>query len=125
MLDGTTAFASFSVDDRARAKAFYGDTLGLEVREDDNPHLLWVRADGAETLVYAKEGHEPASFTVLNFAVRDIDAAVDDLAGRGVTFERYEGSGMATDDKGVMRGDDAQLAWFKDPAGNTLSLVQT
>jgi uncharacterized protein YqgV (UPF0045/DUF77 family)/predicted enzyme related to lactoylglutathione lyase len=120
------AFAGFSVDDIASARAFYADTLGLEVSEANG--MLTLRlAGGGRVLIYPKEDHEPASFTVLNLPVEDIDDAVDALAARGVGFERYEG--MPHDEKGIVRppgpGDGPPIAWFKDPAGNILSVLQT
>ncbi|MBA2764523.1 MAG: VOC family protein, partial [Thermoleophilaceae bacterium] len=115
MFGQTKAFSGFSVDDVERAKEFYGETLGLEVGVENGLLRLKV-AGGGEVLAYPKgEDHEPASFTILNFPVDDIDAAVGGLIARGVEFERYEG--FPQDDKGVMRGHGPDIAWFKDPAG--------
>ncbi len=121
MFGDTKAFSGFSVDDVERAKAFYGETLGLEVTEENG--LLGLKlAGGGEVLAYPKgEDHEPASFTILNFPVADVDAAVEALVARGVEFERYEG--FDQDEKGVMRGHGPDIAWFKDPAGNVLSVL--
>jgi catechol 2,3-dioxygenase-like lactoylglutathione lyase family enzyme len=119
------AFSGFSVDDLAKARTFYAETLGLRVEHDGVGMRLHLPGGGT-VFVYPKPDHQPASFTILNFAVEDIDAAVDELTGRGVQFERYDGDAK-TDDKGVMRGRAANLgpdiAWFKDPAGNFLSVL--
>lgn len=121
MLGSSKAFSGFAVDDPERAKAFYGDTLGLEVTEEYG--LLFLRLAGDKTvLIYPKPDHTPATFTILNFPVDDIEKAVDDLAARGVTFERYEG--MPVDERGIMREGGPYIAWFKDPAGNVLSVLQ-
>ncbi|MFD5782145.1 VOC family protein [Streptomyces sp. NPDC126933] len=121
MFDNSKAFSGFAVDDIEKAHRFYGETLGLDVSEDHG--MLRLRlGGGASVLVYPKPAHTPASFTVLNFPVDDIDAAVDELAQRGVRFERYPG--MDTDDKGVFRAGGPYIAWFTDPAGNTLSVLQ-
>ena len=123
MLRDSKAFSGFSVDDLDSARAFYGDVLGLDVEQADEMPILRVRFGGdRHVIVYAKPDHQAATFTVLNFPVADIDAAVDGLAGRGVAFERYDGFGQ--DEKGVMRGRGPLIAWFKDPAGNVLSVVQ-
>jgi len=124
MLAETKSFSGFAVDDIGAARRFYGETLGLEVRVLDEEHgLITIKtASGDEVFVYAKPDHAPANFTLLNFEVDDIDAAVDGLAGRGVSFERYEG--FDHDEKGIARGPGPQIAWFKDPAGNTLSVLQ-
>jgi catechol 2,3-dioxygenase-like lactoylglutathione lyase family enzyme len=119
MFEHTRAFSGFSVDDIPRARQFYGDTLGLRVSEDHGMLTLHIAGD-RDTLIYPKEDHTPATFTILNFPVDDIDAAVDQLAARGVSFERYDG----VDDKGVMREIGPPIAWFKDPAGNILSVIQ-
>jgi predicted enzyme related to lactoylglutathione lyase len=126
MFENTKAFSGFSVDDTARAKEFYGETLGLKISEGPEPGLLVLHIAGdRDTIVYPKEDHQPASFTILNFPVGDIEEAVDELRERGVEFERYEGTGMETDEKGVFRGGGPLIAWFKDPAGNVLSVIQT
>ena len=121
MFGTTTAFSSVAVDDLTAARQFYGQTLGLKVSEAPGP--LWLHIDGSQdVLVYPKPDHTPASFTVLNFSVDDIDRAVDDLTARGVRMERYEG--LETDDRGIHRGDGRSVAWFTDSAGNVLSVVQ-
>ena len=121
---GQNAFSGFSVDDTAKAKEFYGQTLGLEVSELPNFGLLQITiANGGNVLLYPKENHEPASFTVLNFSVDDVDEAVDELTAHGVQFERYEGD-LSTDEKGIARGSGPTIAWFKDPAGNILSVLE-
>jgi catechol 2,3-dioxygenase-like lactoylglutathione lyase family enzyme len=119
----TKAFSGFSVDDLDTARAFYADTLGLEVSR--SAEGLWIRVPGdSGVFVYPKgDAHEPASFTILNFPVADVAATVAELVGCGVTFERYEGTPMQTDDDGVFRGGGPEIAWFKDPAGNVLSVV--
>ena len=123
MFESTKAFSGFSVDDVAKAQQFYGETLGLRVSEGDG--LLWLHVAGdRDVLVYPKPNHSPASFTILNFPVDDVDAAVDALAERGVSFERYEGTELETDEKGIFRGGGPTIAWFKDPAGNVLSVIE-
>jgi predicted enzyme related to lactoylglutathione lyase len=123
MFENTKAFSGFAVDDLANAKRFYGETLGLRVSEANGILTLHIAGD-RDTIVYPKPGHTPASFTILNFPVADIEAAVDGLAERGVQFEHYEGSPMETDEKGIFRGGGPLIAWFKDPAGNTLSVIR-
>jgi catechol 2,3-dioxygenase-like lactoylglutathione lyase family enzyme len=122
----TGAFSSFSVDNIKSAKEFYGKTLGVDITENDEGLELNIE-DSGSVFIYPKEDHEPATFTVLNFAVDDIDAAVDELTNRGVTFESYEGE-LETDEKGIFRGADngagPNIAWFKDPAGNYLSVIE-
>jgi predicted enzyme related to lactoylglutathione lyase len=114
------AFSGFSVDDLGRAQRFYGQTLGLNV--EDNGMGLTVRLPGGgRVFIYAKPDHQPATFTILNFEVDDVDSAVTDLSGRGVTFERYPS--IPADDKGISRGTGPDIAWFKDPAGNILSVL--
>ena len=126
MLEHSKAFPSFSVDDLKRAKDFYGNVLGLEVKE--SPQGLDLHTDGgADVFVYPKPNHSPATFTVLNFAVDDVDKAVDDLKKRGVRFEKYDLPQMKTDEKGIARSEDGRgpaMAWFKDPAGNILSVLE-
>ena len=121
MFENTKAFSGFSVDDVARAQQFFGETLGLKVTEANGLLTLHIAGD-RPTIVYPKPDHIPAAFTILNFPVDDIDAAVDALAQRGVEFERYDG--MEQDEKGVMRAGGPYIAWFKDPAGNILSVLQ-
>jgi catechol 2,3-dioxygenase-like lactoylglutathione lyase family enzyme len=123
MFKDTKAFSGFSVDDLGRAREFYGETLGLEVAAQGDEFLTLHIAGDRDILVYPKADHEPASFTILNFPVDDVEAAVDALAERGVSFERYEGTEIETDEKGVFRGGGPLIAWFKDPAGNVLSVI--
>lgn len=118
----TRAFSGFAVPDIAAAKEFYGGVLGVEVKEEMGGLSLAV-GGGQQVFVYPKDDHQPAVFTILNFPVDDIDKAVDELAGRGVTFECYDG--FEQDDKGIARADDGPaIAWFTDPAGNILSVLQ-
>jgi predicted enzyme related to lactoylglutathione lyase len=125
MFKDTKVFNSFSVKDLAEARQFYGETLGLNVSV--LPMGLSIQLSGGGKLfIYAKPNHEPATFTVLNFQVDDIDAAVDQLGGLGITFEQYDGE-MKTDEKGIVRSTGSggpTIAWFKDPAGNILSVLQ-
>ena len=123
MLKNSKAFSGFSVDDVPKARRFYGETLGLET-EEENGLLFLHLAGGHNVLVYPKPDHEPASFTVLNFPVDDIEATVDELFDRGIEFERYHGTEVETDEKGIFRGGGPLIAWFKDPAGNVLSVLQ-
>ena len=124
MFKDTHAFSGFSVDDMERAKKFYSQTLGLEMEEADGMMHLKI-AGGNPLFVYSKPDHTPASYTILNFPVDDIDKAVEELSVKGVEFERYEDM---TDEKGIARGLSQQrgpdIAWFKDPAGNILSVLQ-
>ena len=121
MLGKTKAFSGFSVDDLEKARQFYGDMLGIETSEQYGLMTLHL-AGGRDTLVYPKPGHTPAAYTILNFEVDDIDQAVDGLAARGVRFEHYEGLGQ--DEKGINRAGGPYIAWFKDPAGNILAVLQ-
>ena len=123
MLTGTSAFSGFSADDIDKARAFYGETLGLDVTEEHG--MLTLNFPGGHTvLIYPKDDHRPATFTVLNFEVDDVDEAVDRLSDAGITFERYaEMTGQ--DERGILRGSGPPIAWFKDPAGNILSVIQT
>jgi catechol 2,3-dioxygenase-like lactoylglutathione lyase family enzyme len=121
MFRDSHAFSGFSSNDIQKAREFYAQVLGLEVTEE-NGILTLALAGGGRVVIYPKEGHEPASFTVLNFPVEDIDLAVDALAEAGIQFERYEG--LQQDERGIMREDGPPIAWFKDPAGNILSVLQ-
>jgi predicted enzyme related to lactoylglutathione lyase len=121
MFTETKAFSGFAVPDIVAAKAFYGDMLGINVSEDHGLLTLHLAGD-RPTLVYPKPDHVPASYTILNFPVDDIDAAVDELVARGVETLRYEG--MEQDDRGIMRAGGPYIAWFTDPAGNVLSVLQ-
>jgi predicted enzyme related to lactoylglutathione lyase len=124
MFRDTHAFSGFSVNDVHKAKQFYGQTLGLEVAEvPQMQNLLELRlAGGAKVLIYPKPDHRPATFTILNFPVDNVEKAVDELGKRGVRFERYDGE-IKTDEKGIFRGGGPLIAWFKDPAGNILSVL--
>jgi predicted enzyme related to lactoylglutathione lyase len=124
MLANSKAFSGFAVDDLQKAQHFYGETLGLNIEQldEENGLLSLHHPDDRDTLVYLSPGMTPPSYTILNFQVEDIDQAVDDLAARGVSFEHYDE--MPQDEKGVMREGGPQIAWFKDPAGNTLSVLQ-
>ncbi len=129
MLKKKKAFSSFSVDDIARAKAFYGETLGLDVEDGEMGTLEIHLSGGSDLLIYPKgEAHSAASFTVLNFLVDDIDEAVDRLTAEGVRFEQYSGE-IQTDEKGIARSTGPSrgptVAWFKDPAGNILSVLES
>jgi catechol 2,3-dioxygenase-like lactoylglutathione lyase family enzyme len=121
MFADTEAFSGFSVSDIDEARKFYTETLGLPVTEHNGLLTLHL-AGGRNTLVYPKADHTPATYTILNFQVDDIDAAVDELASRGVSFERYEG--QEQDAKGIHRGGGPLIAWFTDPAGNIMSVLQ-
>jgi catechol 2,3-dioxygenase-like lactoylglutathione lyase family enzyme len=124
MFENTKAYNGFAVDDTKKAREFYGETLGLKVTVlDEENGLLSLHLGGdPDTLVYRKPDFTPATYTILNFPVDDVDKAVDELGERGVSFERYEG--FEQDDKGIFRGPGPQIAWFKDPAGNILSVLQ-
>jgi catechol 2,3-dioxygenase-like lactoylglutathione lyase family enzyme len=123
MLKTGKVFSSFAVDDVGKAKDFYGRILGFDVAESDG--MLTLRTGGdSDVLVYSKPDHEPASFTVLNLPVDSVDRAIDELTGKGVQFEFYHGNGIETDVRGVFFGDGPRIAWFKDPAGNILSVIE-
>jgi predicted enzyme related to lactoylglutathione lyase len=124
MLTDSKAYSGFAVDDLSSAREFYGQTLGLRtsILDDENGLMTLHLAGGRDTLIYVKPNHEPASFTILNFPVADVEAAVEELGRRGVRFERYEG--FDQDEKGIARGPGPRIAWFKDPAGNVLSVHQ-
>ncbi len=122
MFGKTEAFSGFAVDDIARAREFYGETLGIETSEEQGILTLALAGGTRPTLVYPKPGHTPAEYTILNFPVEDIEAAVDELTARGVTIERYDG--FEHDERGIMRGGGPLIAWFKDPAGNVLAVLQ-
>jgi catechol 2,3-dioxygenase-like lactoylglutathione lyase family enzyme len=123
MLANSEAFSGFAVDNLREAQQFYGETLGLKTSIlDEDAGLMTVHlAGGRDTLVYQQPGSTPASYTILNFPVEDIEKAVDELAARGVSFERYDG--FDQDEKGIARGNGPDIAWFKDPAGNVLSVL--
>ena len=121
MFANTKAFSGFAVGDLEQARHFYTDTLGIPASEQYGLMTLHL-AGGRDTLIYPKPDHVPATYTILNFEVDDIDKAVDELAARGVQFEHYEGSGQ--DERGINRGGGPYIAWFRDPAGNILSVLQ-
>ncbi len=125
MITHASTFSSFSVDSLEKAKTFYGDTLGLAVEETKEG--LSLKLKGGAIFIYEKKDHEPASFTVLNFVVSDIDEAADELSDAGVSLERYDMGEMKPDEKGIYRGSESNegpdIAWFLDPAGNVLSIV--
>jgi predicted enzyme related to lactoylglutathione lyase len=123
-LKNSKAFSGFSVDDLDAARTFYADILGLDATVvDESMGLLSLDlAGGGRVLLYAKPDHQPASFTVLNFPVADVDQVVDDLAARGVSFARYDG--FDQDERGISRGPGPRIAWFTDPAGNVFSVLQ-
>jgi len=121
MFENTKAFSGFAVPDIEKAREFYGETLGLKTSEQNGLLTLHLAGD-RDTVVYPKPDHTPATYTILNFPVDDIDKAVDELAARGVRFERYDDFGQ--DEKGIARGEGPQIAWFKDPAGNLLSVLK-
>ena len=122
MFKNTQAFSGFSVDDVQKARAFYGQTLGLDVSEEHGMLTLHI-AGGARILIYSKPNHTPATFTILNFPVANVEEAVDELTRRGVRFEIYNQGDLKTDAKGIFRGQGPHIAWFKDPAGNILSVL--
>ena len=123
MLKHNQAFSSFSVTDLATAKQFYSEVLGLEVSE--GPYTLELNiGDDKKVMLYPKPDHTPASFTVLNFPVDDIDKDAELLQAKGVTFEIYQEPDLTTDEKGIFRGEGPLIAWFKDPFGNILSIIQ-
>jgi catechol 2,3-dioxygenase-like lactoylglutathione lyase family enzyme len=124
MLKGSQAFSGFSVDDIDRARQFYGETMEMEISVVMHGLLNLQLPGGGHILVYPKPNHTPATFTILNFPVDDIEAAVDELKKRGVHFEHYDAP-MKTDEKGIFRGGGPLIAWFRDPAGNILSVIQS
>ena len=123
MLANAKAFSGFAVDDLEKARKFYGETLGLKTSMEAEGNLLSLHLAGdRDTLVYEKPDFTPATYTILNFSVDDVEKTVDELAARGVDFEKYEG--IEQDDKGIARGMGPDIAWFKDQAGNILSVIQ-
>jgi catechol 2,3-dioxygenase-like lactoylglutathione lyase family enzyme len=124
MLANSEAFSGFAAPDLAQAKRFYGETLGLNVSgEAEDGALTLELAGGRNVLVYVKPDHDPATYTILNFPVEDVEGTVDALAARGVEFEKYEG--FEQDEKGILRGEGPLIAWFRDPAGNILSIIES
>jgi catechol 2,3-dioxygenase-like lactoylglutathione lyase family enzyme len=122
MLTDSKAFSGFAVPDIEAAREFYGDKLGLQVSEENGMLTLHLAGD-RPTLIYPKPDFEPATYTILNFPVSDVEATVDELSARGVQFEKYDG--FDQDEKGVARGNGPDIAWFKDPAGNVMSVLKT
>lgn len=118
------AFSSFSVDDLDRARQFYGETLGLDVSDGGMGTLQLALPSGARIIVYPKENHEPATFTVLNLVAENVEEAVDQLNSLGVRTKIYDDPELPTDAKGIMKGNGPEIAWFKDPAGNVLSVIR-
>lgn len=126
MFKDSHAFSSFSTDDVEKAKQFYSETLGLDATIDDQMGILQVKlADGGQAMIYPKDDHIPATFTVLNFPVDDVEQAVEELGKKGVTFEQYDKDMIKTDENGIAgeAGKGPRIAWFKDPAGNILSVL--
>ena len=123
MFKDTKAFSGFAVNDLQKAKEFYGQTLGLDVSEAHGLFQLHI-AGGTTILMYPKENHTPATFTILNFPVANIEQTVDELTRRGVHFESYNEGELVTDERGIFRGGGPLIAWFKDPAGNILSVLE-
>lgn len=123
MFKTNKAFSGFSVDDIQKAKAFYGQILGMGVSETNGMLQLQI-ANGSQVLVYPKPNHTPATFTILNFPVDNIEQAIDELAKAGVRFEKYDNEYLKTDEKGIALGEGPRIAWFKDPAGNFLSVIE-
>jgi predicted enzyme related to lactoylglutathione lyase len=124
MFKDSHAFSGFSVNDPSAAKAFYGQTLGLDVKDGEMGTLEITLGSGAQVMVYQKDDHEPATFTILNFVVPDVEKAVDDLTNAGVRMEHYDMPEIKTDEKGIVRGNGPTIAWFTDPAGNILSVLE-
>ena len=122
MFKDTKAFSGFAAPDIAAARAFYGEVLGIETSEEHGMLTLHLAGGTRETLIYPKPDHEPATYTILNFPVDDIDAAVDELLERGVDFEIFDG--LEQDERGIVRDQGPPIAWFRDPAGNILSVLQ-
>lgn len=125
MFKVTKAISSFSVDNLAKARKFYSEKLGINVSEEPQMKgMLYLNiGEGSKVMLYEKPNHTPATFTVLNFPVKDVESTVDDLAGKGIRFEQYDGE-LKTDKKGIFHGGGPKIAWFKDPAGNIISVVE-
>jgi predicted enzyme related to lactoylglutathione lyase len=124
MLNPSKAFSSFSVNDIQKAKDFYGKTLGVELSPGPEGTLVLNFAGGTKALMYPKPNHQPATFTVLNFPVENVEKEVEELNKRGVQFEVYNEPNLKTDARGISRGNGPTIAWFKDPAGNILSVLE-
>lgn len=124
MFKAQKAFSSFSVDSISKAKNFYSDKLGIKVTdESEMPGLIYLNIDSIKVMLYEKPNHTPATFTVLNFPVKNVEKTVDDLISKGIRFEQYTGD-LKTDEKGIFRGGGPKIAWFKDPAGNIISVLE-
>jgi catechol 2,3-dioxygenase-like lactoylglutathione lyase family enzyme len=124
VLEHSKAFSGIAVRDLQQSRQFYGDVLGLRVEDSDMGMLVLRLAGDRPVLLYPKPDHEPAGYTVLNFPVDDVESTVDALTGRGVRFKHYEGTDVETDPKGVFRGGGPLIAWFTDPSGNVLSVIE-
>jgi catechol 2,3-dioxygenase-like lactoylglutathione lyase family enzyme len=124
MFKNNQAFSGFSVNDISKAREFYGQVLGMDVTEINGMLELRI-ANGSKVLIYPKPNHIPATYTILNFPVKDVEQAVDELGKAGVRFEIYNEPDFKTDEKGIARGGGPNIAWFKDPAGNILSVLET
>ncbi|MEQ7802035.1 VOC family protein [Pedobacter sp. ASV1-7] len=125
MLEHSKAFSSFSVSNIEKAKEFYGSTLGLSIKDNEMGILELQIGGSAPVMIYPKENHQAATFTVLNFPVQSVEFTIDALIVKGVQFEHYDSEYLKTDDKGIFRGDGHMIAWFKDPDGNILSVLET
>lgn len=125
MFKPNNAFSGFSVNDISKSKEFYAGILGMKVKDGEMGTLNLIIASGSTVIVYPKPNHVPAEFTILNFPVSNIDEAVDELTEKGITFLKYDNETIKTDHKGVMRGNGPDIAWFSDPAGNILSVIET
>jgi catechol 2,3-dioxygenase-like lactoylglutathione lyase family enzyme len=123
MFTPVRAFSGFSVDDIDAARSFYSEKLGLTVTDDEMGFIRIILPGGADVLAYPKPDHSPASFTILNFVVPDVDTAVHDLNGKGIQTKIYDDPDLPTDDRGIMRDNGPMIAWFRDPAGNVLSVI--
>src|SRR5215510_8566564 len=123
MFEDTKAFSGFSVDNLQKAQEFYGKTLGLKVTKEYDTLFLHL-ASGSKVFIYPKPNHQAATYTILNFPVDDVEETVDELSSRGVQFEHYDHKELKTDEKGIFRGQGPLIAWFKDPAGNILSVLE-
>ena len=124
MFKNSKAFSGFSANDIQKEKDFYGNTLGLKVTDGMEGILTLQLSGGNNVIIYPKENHTPATFTVLNFPVESVDKAVDELTKKGVKMEKYDTEDLKTDERGIMRGNGPTIAWFKDPAGNILSVLE-
>lgn len=125
MINTKNAFSGFSVDNIEKAKEFYSKTLGMDINDSEMGTAEIKLGSGASVMLYPKENHTPAEYTMLNIPVDNIDEAVDELTGRGVKFIKYNTGDIKTDDKGIMRGNGPNIAWFSDPAGNIISVLET